>query len=186
VGLRHQFFTGRVGSAAFPDPHSVVTRFRTAACLRDFPAMCSDAVIGPGKFGINQKTLTNQVVSWNAYSTVHCLLLVLFETREHIIVNGSQTPNFGARFHGGKAMKNGSFVSENPSASDKLQSVAATLMHVSNSSMSSGQEGALVGRHNGNGSGELRSTVARQFMHMLRGHDRARMKVLATHPTQAR
>ena len=81
-------------------------------------------------------------------------------------------------------MKNGSFVSENPLGSD--QSVAATLTHVSNSSMSSGQEGPLVGRHNGNGSRDLRSTVARQFMHMLRGHDRARMKVLATHPTQAR
>jgi len=83
-------------------------------------------------------------------------------------------------------MKNGSFVSENPSGSDNLQGVAATLSHVSNTSISSGQESPMVGRRNGNGSGDLRSTVARQFMHMLRGHDRARMKVLATHPTQAR
>ena len=32
----------------------------------------------------------------------------------------------------------------------------------------------------------LRSTVAKRFMRMLRAHDRVRVELLATHPTQPR
>lgn len=77
-------------------------------------------------------------------------------------------------------MKSGSFVSESLLGGDKTQSGPATLAHRSNASTSIGEESNLVGRHEGNRPGDLRSFVAGRFMHMLRGHDRARMKVLGS------
>jgi len=83
-------------------------------------------------------------------------------------------------------MKSGSFVSENLLGGDKVQRVPATLTHGPNALMSIGEGSHLVGRHHGNRSGDLRSFVAGRFMHMLRAHDRVRVKVLASHPTQVR
>ena len=83
-------------------------------------------------------------------------------------------------------MKSGSFLSDSLLGGDTMRSVPATLPDRSNGSMSIDDRRHLVGGHQGNRAGDLRSFVAGRFMHMLRGHDRARMKVLATHPTQAR
>jgi hypothetical protein len=83
-------------------------------------------------------------------------------------------------------MKSGSFVPENLLGGDTSQTVPGILPGSSNANMPIGQSSRLVGRHDGKRAGDLRSIVARRFMRMLRAHDRARMKVLATHPTQAR
>ena len=83
-------------------------------------------------------------------------------------------------------MKSESIVPESLLDGDKMQSVPATLPDRSNGSMPIGDESHLVGSHEENRAGDLRSFVAGRFMHMIRAHDRTRMKVLATHPTQAR
>lgn len=83
-------------------------------------------------------------------------------------------------------MKSGSFVPESLAGGDKMQSVPATLLDRSNGSMSIGDESHVAGSPQENRAGDLRSFVAGRVMHMIRGHDRARIKVLATHPTQAR
>jgi hypothetical protein len=83
-------------------------------------------------------------------------------------------------------MRRGSFVSESLGGGDQMQNHPATLPLHPSASMSIGEGSPLVGRGDGNRSGDLRSTVAHRFMRMLRSHDRARLKVLATHPTQSR
>jgi len=78
-------------------------------------------------------------------------------------------------------MKSDGFVPENLLEGNTLQTGPVGLPGRSNSTMHSGGRSHLVGARDRKGSGDLRSTVARRFMRMLRAHDRARMKVL-THP----
>lgn len=83
-------------------------------------------------------------------------------------------------------MKSRSSVSENVLGDGKVRSSPATLAHRPNASISIGEGSHLVGSNDWHRSGDLRSFVAGRFMHMLRAHDHARMKVLASHPSQAR
>lgn len=81
-------------------------------------------------------------------------------------------------------MKSGRFLSEGPLSGDKMPSVSATSVH--HAQIPSDEASHLDVRHDGNGSGDPRTNVARRFMQMLRAHDRARLKKFATRPGQAR
>ncbi len=61
---------------------------------------------------------------------------------------------------------------------NNMQSAPANLPQPS--STSTGERSLL---QKAKGSSDIRSNVARRYMHMLRGHDRARMKVLSTYPS---
>ncbi|HEY3040812.1 MAG TPA: hypothetical protein VGJ66_18890 [Pyrinomonadaceae bacterium] len=61
---------------------------------------------------------------------------------------------------------------------NNMQSAPANLPQPS--STPAGERSLL---HNAKASTEIRSNVARRYMHMLRGHDRARLKVLSTYPS---
>lgn len=79
-------------------------------------------------------------------------------------------------------MKGNGSVSKSLLRNENMQNVPAPLPPRSGRAIEEGSQS--VGRHNGNGSTDIRSTVARRYMYMLRGHDRARMKVLSGYPTQ--
>ena len=61
---------------------------------------------------------------------------------------------------------------------NNMQSAPANLPQPS--STATGERSLM---HNAKGSSDVRSNVARRYMHMLRGHDRARIKVLSTYPS---
>ena len=82
-------------------------------------------------------------------------------------------------------MKSASSVSEVLLGGDNVRSFPTTLPSRRSASNYRGKRSYSVG-HNGDRPGDVRSILAGRFMHMLRAHDRARMKILATHPTHAR
>ena len=83
-------------------------------------------------------------------------------------------------------MESGSFVRKNLSRDNRRESVAATPAHRGSAEMPTGKRNRLVERQHGSRSGDLRSTVARRFMRMLRAHDRARVELLAAYAPEAK
>ncbi|MFN2493075.1 MAG: hypothetical protein ABR501_09350 [Pyrinomonadaceae bacterium] len=80
-------------------------------------------------------------------------------------------------------MKSVSSVSGDDLRADNVRRFPTTLPRRQKASLFRGGVGR--GKRNRN-TGDLPSILAGRFMHMLRAHDRVRIKVLAAHPTQSR
>ena len=84
-------------------------------------------------------------------------------------------------------MNNGSFVSERDLGADRRSDQLQ--FEKANTTSPTGLptvNGHLACENGVNGSGELRASVSRHFMSMLREHDRARLKLLSANSAQGK